>query len=222
MPGMYGAGDYDLAGFAVGAVAREALLPRQTDGVAVGDVVLGLAASGVHSNGFSLVRRIIAQRAAALDAPAPFAADRSLAESLLTPTRIYVKSCLAAARATPVKALAHITGGGLPENLPRVLPVDCTARLDAASWPIPPVFGWLCDRTVTPGEMARTFNCGIGMVVVVPPDAANDAADILRTHGETVFEIGCIEPRGDGGPAVFLDGFAAALGRTGATVPDDA
>ena len=138
----------------------------------------------------------------------------------MTPTRLYVKSCLAAARATPVKAFAHITGGGLPENLPRVLPDDCSARLDANSWPIPPVFGWLCDRTVTPTEMARTFNCGIGMVAILSATDAARAIDILREHGETVYEIGRIEPRGDG-PAVILDGFPAALERAGASVPVD-
>jgi phosphoribosylformylglycinamidine cyclo-ligase len=221
MPGMYGAGDYDLAGFAVGAVSRAALLPRQTDGVAAGDVVLGLASNGVHSNGFSLVRRIVEQRAAALDAPAPFDDTRSLAACLLAPTRIYVKSCLAAARGAPVKAFAHITGGGLPENLPRVLPDDCAAQIDATAWPIPSVFGWLCDGTVMAGEMARTFNCGVGMVVVVAADGADEAARILRQHGETVYVIGSIVPRGDG-QAVVLDGFTEALAAAGATVPASA
>lgn len=221
MPGMYSDGDYDLAGFAVGAVSRDALLPRQTDGVAAGDVVLGLASSGVHSNGFSLVRRIVDQRGIALDAPAPFDNSRSLAECLLEPTRLYVKSCLAAARATPVKAFAHITGGGLLENLPRVLPDNCTARLDAALWPIAPVFAWLCDRTVAPREMARTFNCGIGMVVIVAPEHADKAADLLREHGERVHQIGRIETRQEK-PAVILANFAEALTKSGATVPADA
>jgi phosphoribosylformylglycinamidine cyclo-ligase len=219
MPGMYAAGDYDLAGFAVGAVSRNAILPRQTDGVAPGDIVLGLASSGLHSNGFSLVRRIISQRDATLDSVAPFDSATTLSSALLTPTRIYVKSCLAAASAASVKAFAHITGGGLPENLPRVLPDDCTVRLDAASWPMPAVFAWLCDGTVTAPEMARTFNCGIGMVVVVAAEEADKATETLRAHGETVYEIGCVEAR-SGGHAVLLDGFAEALQRAGATVPD--
>ena len=210
MPGMYGDSDYDLAGFAVGAVERDSVLPRQQDGVAAGDVVLGLASSGVHSNGFSLVRHMISHRNVALDAPAPFDPQRSLAEALLAPTRLYVKACLAAIRATPVKALAHITGGGLPENLPRILPEDCAVRLDAGTWSMPPVFGWLAGNDIAADEMARTFNCGIGMVVIVPSQAAVDAAAALREDGETVFEIGNVTARGEG-PAVFIDGLDRAL-----------
>jgi phosphoribosylformylglycinamidine cyclo-ligase len=211
MPGMYGAGDYDLAGFAVGAVSRDRLLPRGDGGVAPGDIVLGLASSGVHSNGFSLVRKLVERRGAALPAPAPFSDGRSLADILLTPTRIYVASCLAAIRAVPaVKALAHITGGGLPENLPRVLPDNCAARLDAGSWPVPPVFVWLAGDEVAPEEMARTFNCGIGMAMIVAPGDVAETSRVLCDHGETVHEIGRIDARADG-PAVTIEGLPAAL-----------
>lgn len=215
MPGMYGDGDYDLAGFAVGAVPRDAILPRQSGGVATGDVILGLGSSGVHSNGFSLVRKIIDQQKLALDAPAPFSADRTLADVLLTPTKLYVASCLAAARGAPVKALAHITGGGLLENLPRVLPDGCAARLDASCWPMPAVFGWLRDAgDVAFEEMARTFNCGIGMAVIVAADAADDTAEILRSTGESVFEIGLIDACVDA-PTVTIDGLARAFRSAG-------
>ncbi|MEQ8369678.1 MAG: phosphoribosylformylglycinamidine cyclo-ligase, partial [Alphaproteobacteria bacterium] len=165
MPGMYEGDRFDLAGFAVGAVERDHLLPRQD--IDAGDVILGLASSGVHSNGYSLVRRIIDDLDLALDSPPPFAAPpgASLAEILLTPTRIYVPTALAAVRGGKVKALAHITGGGLTENIPRVLPDGTVADIDARSWPWLPVFGWLAEAGgVAAVEMARTFNCGIGMV----------------------------------------------------------
>ena len=189
MPGMYAAGDYDLAGFAVGAAERESLLPRK---VAPGDALLGLASAGVHSNGFSLVRRIVESGNAGWAAPAPFAAGVTLGEAMLEPTRIYVKSVLALHRAGLLKAAAHITGGGLPGNLPRVLPAGMCAVIDAASWPLPPVFAWLA-RTggVAAEEMLRVFNCGIGMVLVVSDAAA--ARGILEAEGETVFHIGRIE-----------------------------
>jgi phosphoribosylformylglycinamidine cyclo-ligase len=191
MPGMYTEGDYDLAGFAVGAAERGRLL----DGSAVkpGDIVLGLASSGVHSNGFSLVRRAV--EAAGLDyaAPTPFAPEKTLGEALLTPTRLYVRSCLAAVRAGGVKALAHITGGGLIENIPRVLPHGLAAEIDAASWRLPAVFRWLAETTSLPsGDLARTFNCGIGMVLVVEPGRADALASLLGEHGETVHRIGRI------------------------------
>ncbi len=215
MPGMYGAGDYDLAGFAVGAVSRDAILPRQTDGVAPGDIVLGLGSSGVHSNGFSLVRRIVDLQRVTLDAPAPFSNGQSYADVLLTPTRLYVMSCLAAVRQAPVKALAHITGGGLTENLPRVLPDGCAARLDAMSWTMPPVFSWLRNGgDVAPEEMVRTFNCGIGMIAIVAADAAAETAKILRDGGETVYEIGRIATRGNG-PAVTIDNLTQAFDSAG-------
>jgi phosphoribosylformylglycinamidine cyclo-ligase len=192
MPGLYKGGDYDLAGFSVGAAERGSLLPRGD--VGPGDVLLGLASSGVHSNGFSLVRRVLAATNLTLAAPAPFAGGSSVAEALLAPTRIYVKSLLAAHRAGLVKAAAHITGGGLPGNLPRVLPAGVTAVLDATAWPVPPVFAWLA-RTggIVPDEMLRVFNCGIGMVVVVAADQAEAATALLREHGEGVSRIGVLE-----------------------------
>ena len=200
MPGMYAADDFDLAGFAVGAAERGTLLPR---GVAPGDAVLGLASSGVHSNGFSLVRRVVAAAGLGWDAPAPFDPARSLGEALLTPTTIYVRSLLALHRAGLLKAAAHITGGGLPGNFPRVLPDDTVAALDATSWPLPPVFAWLA-RTgdVAPAEMLRVFNCGIGMALVVGDAAA--ARAVLEGEGETVFEIGRIEA-GQGPASVRID-----------------
>jgi phosphoribosylformylglycinamidine cyclo-ligase len=193
MPGMYAEGDYDLAGFAVGAVERG----RQITGAEVkaGDIVLGLASSGVHSNGYSLVRKVVSVAGLDYRKPAPFAPG-PLGEQLLTPTRIYVKSCLGAIRAGGVKALAHITGGGLLENIPRVLPKDLACAVDAASWPFPPVFAWLRKSAGIDGrEMARTFNCGIGMVLVVAADRVDAVRGILESAGEQVFRIGSIERR---------------------------
>jgi phosphoribosylformylglycinamidine cyclo-ligase len=196
MPGMYRAGDYDLAGFAVGAVERGEAITGER--VRPGDVVLGLASSGVHSNGYSLVRKVVADAGLRLDAPAPFAGNRSLGEALLEPTRIYVRSTLAAARTGKVKALAHITGGGLIENIPRVLPQGARAALDANSWELPPVFRWLAEAGgVDRFEMARTFNCGIGMVVVAAAEDAAEVARLLEGAGERVLTIGRIE-EGDG------------------------
>ena len=172
MPGLYAAGDFDLAGFAVGAVERDAILPRAD--VGPGDLLIGLASSGAHSNGYSLVRRIVELSELPWDAPAPFAPGQSLADALLTPTRIYVKDLLPLAAAGQVKAMAHITGGGLPGNLPRVLPDATVAEVrPPAGWQVPPVFRWLM-RTggVAPAEMLRTFNCGFGLVLVVAPDQA--------------------------------------------------
>jgi len=207
MPGLYASGDYDLAGFAVGAAERGDLLPR---GVAPGDTVLGLASSGVHSNGFSLVRRIVAGGNAGWGAPAPFAAGKTLGEALLTPTRIYVKPLLALHRAGLLKAAAHITGGGLPGNFPRVLPPGTRAVIDAGAWPLPPVFAWLARMGgVEAEEMLRVFNCGIGMVLVVAD--ARAARALLEADGETVFSIGRIEPGADE-PAVDItlpDGWPA-------------
>ena len=204
MPGLYAAGDYDLAGFAVGAVERGQALDGSQ--VALGDVVLGLAASGLHSNGFSLVRRVVASAGLDLAAPAPFAPDVSLAAALLTPTRLYVKSCRAALAVGGVHALAHITGGGLLENIPRVLPAGLAAALDAALWPLPPVFRWLAETGgISRTEMARTFNCGIGMVAVVAPAAVAPVTAALTAAGEEVREIGRIVPRAAGAPGVTLD-----------------
>ena len=189
MPGMYGKGDYDLAGFSVGAVERTQAITGQT--ITEGDIVLGLASTGVHSNGFSLVRRVVADTKSSYDAPAPFAPGKSLGEALLAPTRIYVKSCLAAIKAGGVKGLAHITGGGLIENIPRVLPDGIGVALDAADWKMPPVFGWLArEGKVASDEMARTFNCGIGMVLIVDPAKEAAVTAALTAGGETVFRIG--------------------------------
>jgi phosphoribosylformylglycinamidine cyclo-ligase len=199
MPGMYRDGDYDLAGFAVGAAERGQLLP--TDDIAEGDVILGLASSGVHSNGYSLVRRIVEMSGLGWEATSPFDKYRSLGESLLTPTRIYVKSILGAIRSTHgVKALAHITGGGFPENIPRVLPKDFSAELDLEAIDVPPVFSWLAKTGgVEANEMMRTFNCGIGMVMVVAAGQAAQIAAVLTEAGEQVTPIGRILPRRDAG-----------------------
>jgi len=187
MPGMYAAGDFDLAGFAVGAMERGAGLPRD---VAPGDALLGLASDGVHSNGFSLVRRIVAQLGVGWDEPAPFGA-LSLGEELLTPTRIYAPALLSALRAGGVHGAAHITGGGLMENLPRMLPAGLGARVDLGAWALPPVFGWLRDEGgLAPEEMLRTFNAGIGMVLAVAPDRAEALAAALMDAGERVIPLG--------------------------------
>ena len=212
MPGLYHGGDYDLAGFAVGAVERTKLLPRADTPPRPGDAVIGLMSSGLHANGFSLVRRIVERNGLALDAPGPFAAGEALADTLLTPTRIYVPSCLAALRGgVPVKALAHITGGGLLENLPRVLPAGCGAALDGASWSAPPVFAWLQQQgEISDSEMARTFNCGVGMAVVVEADAAAATCAAFGEAGETAIEIGRLTR--DETQAVVITDLAGALG----------
>jgi phosphoribosylformylglycinamidine cyclo-ligase len=190
MPGLYQMGDYDLAGFAVGAVERDAILPRAD--VRAGDVILGLASSGIHSNGYSLVRKIVERTGLRWSAPAPFDPARELGAALLEPTRIYVKSCLAALRATKaVKALAHITGGGFPDNIPRVLPQGLGVMLDLHRVPVPPIFRWLGDvGQVAEAEMLRTFNCGVGMVAVVAPGEADAVGNALVREGETVVPIG--------------------------------
>jgi phosphoribosylformylglycinamidine cyclo-ligase len=196
MPGMYHGKDYDLAGFCVGAVERGEILPRAD--VAVGDVLIGLASSGVHSNGYSLVRRLVAEEKLAWDAPAPFAPDKTVAQALLEPTRIYVAAMLAALKATgggrgAIKALAHITGGGLSENLPRVLPSHVAAHIELGSFAAPAVFGWLARAgRIDDGEMLRTFNCGIGMVVVAEQSRAADVIAALTAAGEKPLIIGHI------------------------------
>jgi phosphoribosylformylglycinamidine cyclo-ligase len=196
MPGMYADGDYDLAGFAVGAAERGRLLPA---GIGPGDTVLGLGSAGVHSNGYSLVRRVVAASGLAWTDPAPFAPGQSLAEALMTPTRIYVRSLLALHRAGLLKGAAHITGGGLPGNLPRVLPADTRAAL-RPDWPMPPVFRWLATTGgVAPDEMLRVFNCGIGMAVIVSD--ADAATTLLRANDEVVHDIGRIEAAS--GPATI-------------------
>jgi phosphoribosylformylglycinamidine cyclo-ligase len=191
MPGMYADGDYDLAGFCVGAVERDQVLTA--DKVAAGDVILGLASSGVHSNGYSLVRRLATDKGWKLDRPALFDQDVRLIDALMAPTRIYVKSLLPQIRKTGIHALAHITGGGLLENIPRILPEGLHAHVDADAWPQPRLMAFLqAQGNIEPEEMARTFNCGIGMAVVVPNELAADIAKELEAAGETVFTIGWI------------------------------
>ena len=190
MPGMYAGDDYDLAGFAVGAAERGRLLPRGD--LKPGDVLFGLPSSGVHSNGFSLVRRIVALTGLAWDAQAPFAPGRTLAQALLVPTRLYVKPLLAALKATDgIKALAHITGGGFPDNIPRVLPEGLGVSLDLAAIPVPPVFGWLAKTgNVAEREMLRTFNCGVGMIVVAEAARAAEVEAALKAAGESPVRMG--------------------------------
>ena len=192
MPGMYAEGDYDLAGFCVGAVERDEALTGAR--VAAGDIILGLAASGVHSNGFSLVRRLAADKGWRLERPALFDPDRLLIDALIKPTRIYVRALLPLVRAGKVRAMAHITGGGLLENVPRVLPEGLNARIDADSWPQPRLMAFLqAQGNIEPEEMARTFNCGVGMAVIVSDKNVKDVTEELENSGETVFRIGRVE-----------------------------
>ena len=205
MPGVYQGDDYDLAGFAVGAVERDALLPRAD--IVEGDVILGLSSSGVHSNGYSLVRKVIEKTGLPWTAPAPFMPKQSLGEAILTPTRIYVKACLAAIRETnAVKGLAHITGGGFPDNIPRILPKGLGARIDLARVAVPAVFQWLASEGgIAESEMLRTFNCGIGMIVVASPEKADAVVKAFTRAGETVVMLGDItSARGD--TSVAYDG----------------
>lgn len=189
MPGMYPAGDFDLAGFAVGAMERGTDLPA---GVAEGDVLLGLASDGVHSNGYSLVRKLVEVSGLGWDADCPWA-EGSLGAALLTPTRLYVTQALAAVKAGGVHALAHITGGGLTENLPRVLPEGMGAEIDLAAWDLPAVFKWLAATGgMSEAELLKTFNCGIGMIVVVAADQADAVTTVLEDAGETVSRIGVV------------------------------
>lgn len=189
MPGMYPEGDFDLAGFAVGAMERGTALPA---GVVQGDVLLGLASDGVHSNGYSLVRKIVELSGLDWDAESPFS-QGTLGEALLTPTRLYVKQSLAAVRAGGVHALAHITGGGLTENLPRVLPENLGADIDLDAWELPGVFKWLAGvGGIAETEMLKTFNCGIGMILSVSADHADDLIAILQDEGETVSRLGTV------------------------------
>ncbi|MUZ71478.1 phosphoribosylformylglycinamidine cyclo-ligase [Agrobacterium vitis] len=206
MPGMYSGGDYDLAGFAVGAAERGELLPAGD--IAEGDVILGLASSGVHSNGFSLVRKIVELSGLGWDAPAPFAEGATLGAALLTPTRIYVKPLLKAIRETKaLKALAHITGGGFPENIPRVLPKHLAAEIDLGSITVPAVFSWLSKTGgVAQNEMLRTFNCGVGMIVVVAAENADAVTAALKAEGETVARLGRMISREEGAPGTVYKG----------------
>jgi len=205
MPGLYKDGDYDLAGFAVGAAERGTLLP--TKDIAAGDAVIGLASSGVHSNGFSLVRKIVGQSGLAYSDQAPFSPFMTLGGALLTPTRLYVKSCLRAIRDTDaVKGLAHITGGGFTDNIPRVLPKGLGVRIDLAALTVLPVFKWLAEQGgIAELELLRTFNCGIGMIAIVKPDAVHEVMDILREGGELVTLLGAVVAT-DGEERVIYDG----------------
>jgi phosphoribosylformylglycinamidine cyclo-ligase len=206
MPGVYHGNDYDLAGFAVGAVERKAVLPRND--IRAGDVILGIASSGVHSNGFSLVRKVVARSKLKWSAPAPFDRKKKLGAAILTPTRIYVKPLLAAIRETKaIKALAHITGGGFPDNIPRVLPKNTGARIDLGRIPVLPVFQWLAATGgIAEKEMLRTFNCGIGMIAVVEPREADAVMKVLKREGETVLRLGEVVTAAKGKPRVTYTG----------------
>ncbi len=198
MPGLYKDGDYDLAGFAVGAAERGTLLP--TRDIAAGDVVIGLASSGVHSNGFSLVRKVVKKSGVAFDAPAPFAPVMTLGAALLTPTKLYVRSCLRAIRETGgVKGLAHITGGGFTDNIPRVLPKHLGVRIDLTAVPVLPVFKWLArEGNIAELELLRTFNCGIGMIAIVKRDSLIEVMDVFAQSGERVVDLGeVVDAKGD-------------------------
>ena len=213
MPGMYRGGEYDLAGFAVGAVERTKLLP--TKDIKAGDVLLALASSGIHSNGYSLVRKIIADGEFSLKDPAPFSLNpesqipnTTLGHTLLTPTRIYVKPILAALAKNHIKAMAHITGGGITENLPRILPEHLAAHIDTTTWELPPVFQWLRQKaSLSLPILRRTFNCGLGMILVVPAEKADAATALLTKEGETVYRIGTLAKRTDK-PVVYSDSTA--------------
>jgi phosphoribosylformylglycinamidine cyclo-ligase len=190
MPGLYAKGDFDLAGFTVGAVERGAVLP-QTETMREGDVLIGIASSGVHSNGYSLVRKVVAMTGMSLSSPAPFTGNATVGDALLTPTRLYVKSSLAAIRAGGIKGLAHITGGGITENLPRALPAKLDAEVNLDSWRLPPVFGWLAREAGLPeSEMLRTFNCGVGLIVVADAARAADVIAAFNSAGENAFIVG--------------------------------
>lgn len=205
MPGMYQSGDYDLAGFSVGAAERGSLLPLTGD-MKAGDVLIGLASSGVHSNGFSLVRKVLEIHGLGFDSPAPFADGQSLGQAFLTPTRIYVRSALAALEVGGLKGLAHITGGGLTENLPRALPDGLNARIDLSSWSLPPVFNWLAQAAgLEASELLRTFNCGIGMIAIADADKADDLMACFTDQGETAFVIGQLTD-GEGDAGVTYEG----------------
>ena len=192
MPGMYPEGEYDLAGFAVGVVEKSKVINGRS--IRPGDVVLGLASNGAHSNGYSLIRKIIERSNPDLDAE--FDGGKTLRQAIIAPTRLYVKPILAALKKFEIKGMAHITGGGLTENIPRVLPENCVAQIDAQSWPLPKLFQWLQQAgNVEQQEMYRTFNCGIGMAVIVPAEQAEAAQAFLTEQGETVYRLGTIRER---------------------------
>jgi phosphoribosylformylglycinamidine cyclo-ligase len=210
MPGMYAEGDYDLAGFTVGAVERDQLITG--DSIAPGDVVLGLSSSGVHSNGYSLVRKLVAVSSLDYASPAPFDPHMTMADILLTPTKIYVKSMLKAIRGGGIKGVAHITGGGLSENIPRILPAEMAVRLNADSWAKPKIFSWLAATgKMEAADMARTFNCGIGMIVMASSSEAREVEDLLRAEGESVQVIGEVIPALTDSARVLIDNEQALL-----------
>lgn len=192
MPGVYQGDDYDLAGFAVGAVERDAILPRSD--IADGDIIVGLASSGIHSNGYSLARKVVEKTGLRWAAPAPFLPERSLGNAILTPTRIYVNACITAIRETKaVKGMAHITGGGFPDNIPRILPKGLGARIDLTQITVPPVFQWLArEGNIAQNEMLRTFNCGIGMTVVTAPGEVDAVTKTFERSGETAVVLGTV------------------------------
>jgi phosphoribosylformylglycinamidine cyclo-ligase len=205
MPGMYAQGDYDLAGFCVGAAERGALLPRED--IVEGDLLIGVASAGLHSNGFSLVRKIVRDCGLAWTDAAPFQPSRPLGEALLDPTRIYVREAMAAHKTGLVKAFAHITGGGLPGNTARVLPAGTAVRIDLGAIECPPVFHWLAQAgKVAEAEMLRAFNCGIGFTAVVAPHDAAAICSCFQAGGDKAFPIGIVEKRDDGAPAVHFIG----------------
>ena len=213
MPGMYPPGHYDLAGFVVGAVERANILPRHAD-MAAGDVLIGIASSGPHSNGYSLIRKIVEVSGNALGDPAPFDKTRSLGEALLTPTRIYVKPVLAAlSRHSGIKALAHITGGGFTDNIPRILPDECAAQINLSSIDVPTVFGWLATQGgIAQKEMLRTFNCGIGMIMVTSNTRADEIMLTLAEAGEQVVRLGEVGARAPRQARVKFSGSLAYRG----------
>ncbi|HEY4114524.1 MAG TPA: phosphoribosylformylglycinamidine cyclo-ligase [Rhizomicrobium sp.] len=205
MPGLYAKGDFDLGGFVVGGVERGGILPK-TETMTAADVLIGVASSGLHSNGYSLVRRVVEESGRAYDAPAPFAPQSKLGEALLTPTRLYVKSALEAIRTGGVKGLAHITGGGITDNLPRALPHGFDASVDLSAWTPPPVFGWLAkSASIAEAEMLRTFNCGIGLIAVVDPKSAGHVIDAFQESGDRATRIGTLTI-GQGEPQVRYTG----------------
>ena len=204
MPGMYPAGEYDLAGFAVGCVDKEKIINGLS--ITAGDVVLGLASSGAHSNGYSLIRKLITNSGIDFESDANgFFAGKKFKDVVMAPTKIYVKSLLKLIDALPVKGMAHITGGGITENIPRVLPAGLTAEINGKSWQLPPLFQWLqAEGNITHSEMYKTFNCGIGMAVIVAKEHAAQAKDLLQAYGEIVYEIGKIRVQATGEAATIV------------------
>jgi len=208
MPGMYNGNDYDLAGFAVGAVERQDLLTNAKS--KEGDIILGLASNGLHSNGFSLIRKVIKELDLKYEENCPFLETKNLGEALMEPTRIYVKSCLQALKLGGIGGLAHITGGGLWENPPRAFNDQLSAHIDASTWPLPPVYKWLMKTNlIAPEELAHTFNCGIGMIVITEPGSAQNIVQELTHLGETVYELGVLKNRSKNLPKVTLENIAS-------------